>query len=61
MPKRMTLNERALHRAVWASTQGVLMQSPAYRKRPHGAAHDARLQADAAVVESRIASRTQSK
>jgi hypothetical protein len=50
----MTLNERALHRAVWAAVQGALMKSPVYRKKPNSAAHDARVQADAAVIESRI-------
>jgi len=54
MLKRMTLTERTLHRAVWASVQGALMASPTYRRKPQAAAHLAREQADAAVIESRI-------
>lgn len=54
MPKRMTLSEKAHRRAVWASVQGALMSSKQYRDKPQAAAHKAREQADAAVIESRI-------
>jgi hypothetical protein len=57
MPKRMTLSERHLHRLVWAAVQAALMRSPVYRKKPSAAAHEARVQADAAVIESRIGER----
>lgn len=54
MPKRMTLSERNLRARVWASVQGALMASKLYRNKPELAAHEARKQADAAVIESRI-------
>jgi hypothetical protein len=53
----MTLSERHLHRLVWAAVQAALMRSPVYRKKPSAAAHEARVQADAAVIESRIGER----
>lgn len=55
MPKRMTLSDKALYRAVVGPVQAALIASPKYRNNPELAAHWAREHAMAQVRETRIA------